>query len=71
MDKETCRKRKKLRKRRRLKRIVIAYLLRVLVVLVPLMMIILMVCGCLYIYEKWGKACLFPLVHKAYAPQVL
>nr|WP_300656601.1 N-acetylmuramoyl-L-alanine amidase [uncultured Acetatifactor sp.] len=53
MDKETCRKRKKRRKRRRLKRIVIAYLLRVLVVLVPLMMIILMVCGCLYIYEKF------------------
>lgn len=43
---------KNLRKRKRLKRILIAWLLRVIVVVVPILMIILMVCGCLYIYEK-------------------
>ena len=33
----------------------IAYLLRAVVILIPVIMIILMVCGCLYIYEKFTK----------------
>lgn len=44
---------KKNRKRRRLKRLIIAYLLRAIVILIPILMIILMVCGCLYIYERF------------------
>ena len=49
MDKKQHRKRKKV------KRLVIAYLLRAVVILIPVIMIILMVCGCLYIYEKFTK----------------
>lgn len=48
-------KRKKLRKRKKVKRLVIAYLLRAVVILIPVIMIILMVCGCLYICEKFTK----------------
>ena len=55
MDKKQHRKRKKLRKRKKAKRLVIAYLLRAVVILIPVIMIILMVCGCLYIYEKFTK----------------
>lgn len=44
---------KKNRKRKRLKRLIIAYLLRAIVILIPILMIILMVCGCLYIYERF------------------
>ena len=55
MDKKQYRKRKKLRKRKKFKRLVIAYLLRAVVILIPVIMIILMVCGCLYIYEKFTK----------------
>ena len=44
-----------LKKRKKLKRIIIAYLLRVIVILVPIIVITLMVCGCLYIYEKFTK----------------
>lgn len=47
MDKKQHRKRKKV------KRLVIAYLLRAVVILIPVIMIILMVCGCLYIYDKF------------------
>ncbi len=53
MDKKQHRKRKKLRKRKKVKRLVIAYLLRAVVILIPVIMIILMVCGCLYIYDKF------------------
>ena len=49
MDKKQHRKRKKV------KRLVIAYLLRAVVILIPVTMIILMVCGCLYICEKFTK----------------
>ena len=49
MDKKQHRKRKKV------KQLVIAYLLRAVVILIPVTMIILMVCGCLYIYEKFTK----------------
>ena len=55
MDKKQHRKRKNLRKRKKVKRLVIAYLLRAVVILIPVIMIILMVCGCLYIYEKFTK----------------
>ena len=55
MDKKQHRKRKKLRKRKKVKRLVIAYLLRAVVILIPVTMIILMVCGCLYICEKFTK----------------
>lgn len=44
---------KKHRKRRKIKRLIIAYLLWAIVILVPLIMIVLMVCGCLYIYERF------------------
>lgn len=33
----------------------IAYLLRTIVILIPIIMIILMVCGCLYIYDKFAE----------------
>ena len=33
----------------------IAYLLRAIVILIPIIMMILMVCGCLYIYERFTK----------------
>ena len=33
----------------------IAYLLRTIVILIPIIMMILMVCGCLYIYERFTK----------------
>lgn len=46
---------KKHRKRKKLKRLIIAYLLRVAVILIPIIMIILMVCGCLYIRDKFTK----------------
>ena len=49
MDKKQHRKRKKV------KRLVIAYLLRAVVILIPVIMIILMVCGCLYICGKFTK----------------
>ncbi|MCM1499958.1 MAG: N-acetylmuramoyl-L-alanine amidase [Clostridium sp.] len=52
MNKEQHRKRKKPRRRNKLKRLIIAYLLRIIVILIPLMMLVLMVCGCLYIYDK-------------------
>ena len=42
-------------KRKKVKRLVIAYLLRAVVILIPVIMIILMVCGCLYICEKFTK----------------
>lgn len=44
--------RKNLKKRKKLKRIIIAYSLRAIVILVPIIVIVLMVCGCRYIYEK-------------------
>ncbi len=53
MDKKQHRKRKKLRKRKKVKRLIIAYLLRAIVILIPIIMITLMVCGCLYIYDKF------------------
>lgn len=46
---------KKNRKRKKLKRLIIAYLLRAIVILIPILMIILMVCGCLYIYDCFTK----------------
>lgn len=55
MNKKKHRKRIRLRKRKKLKRLIIAYLLRAIVILIPIIMIILMVCGCLYIYEKFTK----------------
>ena len=33
----------------------IAYLLKAIVILIPIIMMILMVCGCLYIYERFTK----------------
>lgn len=53
MNKKKHRKRIKLRKK--LKRLIIAYLLRAIVILIPIIMIILMVCGCLYIHDKFTK----------------
>ena len=53
-EQETIRKEEKLRKRK-LKWLMIAYLLRAIVILIPIIMMILMVCGCLYIYEKFTK----------------
>lgn len=44
---------KKYMKRKKLKRIIIAYLLRTLVILIAILMIILMICGCLYIYDRF------------------
>ena len=38
-----------------MKRLMIAYLLRAIVILIPIIMMILMVCGCLYIYERFTK----------------
>lgn len=54
MNRKQYRKRKKLRKRK-IKRLMIAYLLRAIVILIPIIMMILMVCGCLYIYERFTK----------------
>ncbi len=53
MNKKKYRKRIRFRKRKKLKRLIIAYLLRAIVILIPIIMIILMVCGCLYIYDKF------------------
>ena len=55
MNKKKHRKRIRLRKRKKLKRLIIAYLLRAIVILIPIIMIILMVCGCLYIYDKFTE----------------
>lgn len=55
MHKKNLRKRERLRKRKKLKRLIIAYLLRAAVILIPIIMIILMVCGCLYIYDKFTE----------------
>lgn len=46
---------KQLRKRRKLKRRMIAYLLRATVISILIIMITLMICGCLYIYDKFTK----------------
>ena len=54
MNRKQYQKRKKLRKRK-MKRLMIAYLLRAVVILIPIIMMILMVCGCLYIYERFTK----------------
>ncbi len=54
MNRKQYQKRKKLRKRK-MKRLMIAYLLRAIVILIPIIMMILMVCGCLYIYERFTK----------------
>lgn len=54
MNRKQYGKRKKLRKRK-IKRLIIAYLLRTIVILIPIIMMILMVCGCLYIYERFTK----------------
>ena len=54
MNRKQYGKRKKLRKRK-IKRLMIAYLLRAIVILIPIIMMILMVCGCLYIYERFTK----------------
>ena len=54
MNRKQYGKRKKLRKRK-MKRLMIAYLLRAIVILIPIIMMILMVCGCLYIYERFTK----------------
>ncbi len=54
MNRKQYQKRKKLRKRK-IKRLMIAYLLRAIVILIPIIMMILMVCGCLYIYERFTK----------------
>ena len=54
MNRKQYEKRKKLRKRK-IKRLMIAYLLRIIVILIPIIMMILMVCGCLYIYERFTK----------------
>ena len=54
MNRKQYGKRKKLRKRK-IKRLIIAYLLRAIVILIPIIMMILMVCGCLYIYERFTK----------------
>ena len=53
VHKKNLRKRERIRKRKKLKRLIIAYMLRAAVVLIPIIMVILMVCGCLYIYEKF------------------
>lgn len=53
MHKKKLRNRQRIRKRKKLKRLIIAYMLRAAVVLIPIIMVILMVCGCLYIYEKF------------------
>lgn len=55
MNEEKLRKKKRLRKRKRLKKLILTYLLRAIVILVPIIMIVLMVCGCLYIYERFSK----------------
>lgn len=54
MNRKQYGKRKKLRKRK-IKRLMIAYLLRAIVILIPIIMMILIVCGCLYIYESFTK----------------
>ena len=54
MNRKQCGKRKKLRKRK-MKRLMTAYLLRAILILIPMIMMILMVCGCLYIYERFTK----------------
>ena len=54
MNRKRYRKRKKLRKRK-IKRLMTAYLWRAIVILIQIIMMILMVCGCLYIYEKFTK----------------
>lgn len=54
MNRKQHGKRKKLRKRK-IKRLMIEYLLRAVVILIPIIMMILMVCGCLYIYERFTK----------------
>ena len=38
-----------------MKRLMTAYLLRAILILIPMIMMILMVCGCLYIYERFTK----------------
>lgn len=47
-------KRGRRKKRKRLRRLIIAYLMRAIVILIGITMIILMVCGCLYIYDKFA-----------------
>ena len=54
MNRKQYGKRKKLRKRK-MKRLMIAYLRRAIVILIPIIVMILMVCGCLYIYERFTK----------------
>lgn len=43
------------RKRKKFKRLIIAYLLRAIVILISIIMIILMVHGCLYLYDCFSK----------------
>ena len=54
MNRKQYGKRKKLRKRK-IKRLMVAYLLKAIVILIPIIMMILIVCGCLYIYDRFTK----------------
>ena len=63
MNRKQYGKRKRIRKRK-IKRLIIAYLLRAIVILIPIIMMILMVCGCLYIYERFTK---FPVAFMRFA----
>ena len=54
MNRKQYGKRKKFRKRK-IKRLMVTYLLRAIVILIPIIMMILIVCGCLYIYERFTK----------------
>ena len=54
MNRKRYGKRKKLRKRK-IKRLTTAYLRRAIVILIQIIMMILMVCGCLYLYERFTK----------------
>ena len=55
MNNKMLRKRNILKKRKKLKKLIIAYLLWAIVILIPIMIIILMVCGCFYIHDKLVK----------------
>lgn len=56
MNRKLLRKKKR-RMRRKFKRLLIAYLLRAVLILIPLIMAMLMACGCLYIRDRFaGKA---------------
>ena len=54
MNRKQYGKRKKFRKRK-IKRLMVTYLRRAIVILIPIIMMILIVCGCLYIYERFTK----------------